>query len=191
MLCMKSVYVFGFWTTKLAGWKINIKFLSLTWVKAKCVPISFAHFCFSRAMSREIDGLAASLQLLIGSSDSELDEFLKEASRNVMESVAHDEIDLSSWKLFLTSCGRASLSRSHGLPVSCFHDVTHETLAPSHGMHSISVISQHRMAKRLRSELPTMESELQKMISSGCFTDYLSVLEQIQSDVKKIQKAIG
>ena len=153
--------------------------------------MSFAHFDFRRAMSRETDGLAASLQLFIGSSDSELAEFLKEGSRNIMESVAHDEIDISSWKLFLTSCGRASLSRSHGLPVDHFQDVTHETLAPLRGMSSICAMSQHRMAKCLRSELPTMQRELQQMILSPCLANYLSVLERILSDVKKIQEAIG
>ena len=142
-------------------------------------------------MPRHIEGLATALQLYLGDTNSEMDEFLKEASRNIIESVAPDEIDLSSWQLFLTSCGRASLSRSYGLPVGHFHDVTHKSLAPSQGTHSISAISQHRIAKCLRSELSTMGPELQKMISSGCFADYLSVLEQIHSDVTKIQQAIG
>ena len=172
---------------------ISINFLFLSFKKKGRLALGVfrAFLCQFRAMSRYIEGLATALQLYLGDTNSELDEFLKEASRNIMESVAHDEIDLSSWQLFLTSCGRASLSRSYGLPVGHFHDVTHKSLAPSQGTHSISAISQHRMAKCLRSELSTMGPELQKMISSGCFADYLSVLEQILSDVTKIQQAIG
>lgn len=122
--------------------------------------------------------------------DGEKCEFMREATRGMLEVICPDDISVSTWKHFALRCAMASVAMKCDVPLAKLTDMTLHSIVPSFGAAPLLQLREHPRKKILHHELHAMTRQLQSLLRWPEFQDWHPEFRVLLADLDRVIAAL-
>ena len=123
--------------------------------------------------------------------DADACEFMREATRGMLEVICPEDISIGTWKPFAIQCAMASVAMACDVPLAKLTDITFERIVPVSGAIPLErlVDLERQRQERLHDELRAMATKLEGLLQCEEYADWHPEFHILIVDLARVMAA--